>query len=107
MTPRAPKKTEMLEVRLSHEAKTAFMARCQAKGMTASEAVRQFIDGERPERKPRRSRGWAALAAALAGLALGAAAAPSLAQAGDDDAAFRRLDGNADGVLSVEEFARR
>jgi len=33
---KSPKKTETVEIRLSHAAKTAFMARCRAEGMTAS-----------------------------------------------------------------------
>ncbi|MGQ2970829.1 MAG: EF-hand domain-containing protein, partial [Allorhizobium sp.] len=76
-------------------------------GRTASDALRVFIDGEvegRPTRS--RSRIWIAAAAAL-GLAIGAAAAPSLAQTTPDHAAFRKLDRNADGALSYEEFSAR
>ena len=43
---RAPKKSETLEVRLPFETKSAFMARCQDEGRTASEAVRGFIEAE-------------------------------------------------------------
>jgi hypothetical protein len=104
---RAPKKSETLEIRLPYETKTAFMARCRDEGRTASDALRGFIDGEvegRPTRS--RSRVWIAAAAAL-GLAIGAAAAPSLAQTTPDQAAFRKLDRNADGALSYEEFSAR
>ncbi|MGQ3069074.1 MAG: EF-hand domain-containing protein [Brevundimonas sp.] len=104
---RAPKKSETLEIRLPYETKTAFMARCRDEGRTASDALRVFIDGEvegRPTRS--RSRIWIAAAAAL-GLAIGAAAAPSLAQTTPDHAAFRKLDRNADGALSYEEFSAR
>lgn len=106
---RAPKKSETLEVRLPHGAKTAFMARCRDEGQTASEAVRGFIETELASRGRRgRLRAWQALAAAVAGLALGAVAAPSLAQtAPTDQAAFQRLDHNQDGVLSLAEFQRR
>jgi hypothetical protein len=86
----APKKSETLEIRLPHQTKTDFMARCQTEGRTASEAVRRFIEGELTEDAPRRMRPgfwparWPALgqalAAAVAGLAIGAVAAPSLAQ---------------------------
>ena len=106
---RAPKKSETLEVRLPHGAKTAFMARCRDEGQTASEAVRGFIEAELVSRG-RRGRLWAwqAVAAAVAGLALGAVAAPSLAQTSPSDrAAFQRLDRNHDGVLSLAEFQRR
>ena len=41
---RAPKKSETVEIRLSHPVKTAFMDRCRAEGRTASDAIRQFIE---------------------------------------------------------------
>jgi hypothetical protein len=108
--PRPPKKSETIEVRLPYAAKAAFMARCRDDGLTASEAVRQFIDleiGGRPDR-PIRLRLWQAVAAAVAGLALGAVAAPSLAQtAPASRPAFDQLDRNHDGALSFEEFRRR
>ncbi len=106
----SPKKSETLEIRLPHQTKTAFMARCQTEGRTASEAVRRFIDGELVEAAPRRPRVglWHALAAAAAGLAIGAVAAPSLAQTAhaqeNPRAAFDRLDRNHDGVVSYAEF---
>jgi hypothetical protein len=110
---RAPKKSETLEIRLPHETKLAFMARCRDDGATASETLRRFIDGELTA--PRRSRPaprpalWQALCAAAAGLAIGAVAAPSLAQTthADPRAAFDRLDRNHDGVVSFEEFRAR
>lgn len=104
------KKDETVEVRLSHAAKTAFMARCQTEGRTASEAIRRFIDAELNQTAARRSisAGWRQLAAAaLAGLALGAVAAPALAQshaAPPSRAAFERLDRNHDGVISFDEY---
>ena len=104
------KKDETVEVRLSYAAKTAFMARCQAEGRTASEAIRRFIDAELNQTAARRSipTGWRQLAAAaLAGLALGAVAVPALAQsrsAAPSRAAFDRLDRNHDGVVSFDEY---
>ena len=108
---RAPKKSETLEVRLPYATKTAFMARCRDDGRTASEAVRAFVDREvetGAERSRRfRLRGWQALVAALAGLAVGAVAAPSLADpASMSRAVFDRMDRNHDGVLSFAEFHR-
>lgn len=103
-----PKKSEMLEVRLPYETKVAFMARCRETRRTASEVVRVFIDQELQGRgKPRRSGlVWRFVAAALAGLAVGAVAAPSLARPIAAHAAFDRLDANHDGALSYDEFSR-
>lgn len=112
---RQPKKTETLEIRLSHEEKQVFMARCRTEGLTASEAVRGFIAGRvvRPSRR-KAGLGWTVAAALGAGLAVGAVAAPSLAQsasravhASDDAAAFARLDRNGDGAISFAEFQAR
>lgn len=110
MTPPKPaKKSETLEVRLPYQTKRAFMTRCRGDGQTASEAVRGFIETELEGRpRARRMRLWHALAAATAGLALGAVAAPSLARTPPaDHAAFERLDQNHDGALSLAEFERR
>jgi hypothetical protein len=107
---RPPKKSETLEIRLPYEAKTAFMTRCQTEGRTASEALRGYIEGAISEGKApkRRARGWPALAAALAGLALGAVAAPSLANPNAGSKAdFEQLDRNRDGVLNFEEYRAR
>jgi len=42
-----PKKSETIEIRLSHEAKAAFMERCRQERRTASEAIRLLIDNQR------------------------------------------------------------
>ena len=79
---RTPKKSETLELRLPYEAKQAFMARCQADGRSASEAIRAFIEAEIEPKPRRRNRLMARLAAgALMAAAAGAVAAPSLAHA--------------------------
>lgn len=107
------KKSETVEIRLPHATKTAFMARCRAEGRTASDAIRRFIDAELSQtsstrRSPPRL-GWRPLlAAAVAGLALGAVAAPSLAQSAPPSrAAFDRMDHNHDGVVSYDEYGAR
>ena len=106
------KKSETVEIRLPHATKTAFMARCRAEGRTASDAIRRFIDAELSQtpstrRSPRL--GWRPLlAAAVAGLALGAVAAPSLAQSSPPTrAAFDRMDRNHDGIVSFDEYRVR
>ena len=111
-TSKPPKKSETLEIRLSFATKAAFMARCRDDGCTAREAVRRFIEEEIEDSQSRppsaRFRAWQALAAAIAGLAIGAVAAPSLAHpTANTRAAFDRLDRNHDGVLSFEEFRQR
>jgi hypothetical protein len=107
-----PKKSETIEVRLSHEAKSAFMERCRHEQLTASEAIRLFIDDRldpRPVSRRRRIPSWRILAAGLAGAVLGlGAAAPSFAWAAQDTRpAFDRLDHNHDGALSYQEFRSR
>ena len=109
-TPRPPKKSETLEIRLPHAAKAAFMERCRAEGVTASEVVRSLIENKAPvASKVRRAmKGWQALAAAVAGIVIGAAAAPSIAQAlPGSRAAFNQMDANRDGVVSFAEFNAR
>ena len=110
------KKSETVEIRLPHATKTAFMARCRAEGRTASDAIRRFIDAELGQtsstrRSPRLTPrlGWRPLlAAAVAGLALGAVAAPSLAQSAPPSrAAFDQMDRNHDGVVSFDEYRAR
>jgi len=117
------KKTEMIEVRVSHETKRAFLDACMSSGRTASDVIREsiqdFIDQRRrppagaEKNKPFltlisgavRKKRYVAAGVAVAGIsllaALPSAAAPDLA------AAFRKLDANGDGVLSDAEFGRR
>jgi hypothetical protein len=101
---RGPKKSETIEIRLPYAAKQAFMARCRGQGVSASQALRAFIDGEvaAPAARAPRLR-WAA--AGLVALAIGAVAAPSLARP-SLQARFARLDSDHDGKLSFAEFAR-
>jgi hypothetical protein len=103
-TMRGPKKSETLEIRLPHAQKQAFMARCQAEGRSASEAVRGFIEQSLIEpRRPARPLRWAVVG--LAAVSLGAVAAPSLARP-SLPAQFARLDADHDGRLSLAEFER-
>jgi len=104
------KKSETLEIRLPYAAKQAFMADCRAEGLTASEALRGFIDGRiaphpalaTPPRKPASVR---ILFGVLIAAAAGAFALPSLARP-TLEAQVVRLDRDGDGAISLAEFAR-
>lgn len=109
-SPRPPKKSETLEIRLPHASKLAFMERCRAAGLTASEVMRGLIENEATvgPKARRTMKGWQALAAAVAGIVIGAAAAPSIAQAlPGSRTAFDQMDANHDGVVSFAEFQAR
>jgi len=98
------KKSESLEIRIPHPTKQAFMARCQADGRSASEAVRGFIEAEIGAVRPKR-RARYLVAGALAAAAVAAIAAPSLARPAAD-AEFQAIDANGDRAISAAEFAR-
>ncbi len=116
--PRKLKKSETLEIRIPYPTKQAFMARCQAEGVSASEAVRGFIDGELAPRTPApaaRRKAPRLLIGGLIAAAVGAIAVPSLAGpavaaglARDlvSRVAFERIDTNHDGVISYAEYRR-
>jgi hypothetical protein len=113
------KKSESIELRLPHETKQAFMARCRDRGVTASAELRGFIDaavgGGRPARRPRL--GFALPMGVLIGAALEAAIASSAfahadvanlsaARAAVVRDAFDRIDANHDGVITRDEYNR-
>jgi Ca2+-binding EF-hand superfamily protein len=116
---RPSKKTEMIEVRVSHETKREFLTACREAGRSASEVIREgmqaFIDdkahaaakadapGVVPFRERLLKKRYLAVAIAATGVA-GLAALPSAATP-DIAGMFSQLDVNSDGVLSAEEFA--
>ena len=118
-----PKKSETLEVRLSHATKQAFMLRCRQQGCSASEVVRRFIEDfltapvvlplpKQSETRMASLRRFADIASAtLAGLvAVGALTLASITPSSawpDLRATFAELDGNADGNIDLEEFLAR
>lgn len=66
-SPKAPKKSETIEVRVPYGAKTAFATRCRENGVTVSEAVRAFMEREIGGAPRARPRLWYAAAALAAG----------------------------------------
>ncbi len=116
---RPAKKSETLEVRVSHPLKTAFADDCRRRGVTVSNAIRDLMEarlaraGRRPwldrsrietmthvfTRRPRAAAGSGL--AALAALSLGLAA-PSAAN--DGRAVFDGLDADHDGFVARAEF---
>ena len=107
--PRKLKKSESLEIRIPYATKQAFMARCGERGVSASEALRGFIEADLSPPPPaaRRPRSWRWIAGAVIAAAMGAAAVPSLARTGLTAAEFAALDANHDGVLTYAEFRGR
>jgi hypothetical protein len=108
------KKSEMLEVRLPHPTKSAFMAKARAEGRPASEIVRESIErylvGEPTLRQRvgsfvRSHVRWiiSLTVAAVAILSVAVAVSPATARP-DLKAAFTALDVNGDGVVSQTEF---
>jgi Ca2+-binding EF-hand superfamily protein len=115
---RPPKKSEMVEVRVSHETKRDFLAACRTAGRSASDVIREgmqvFIDRQTPPKtapetnvtplKKRRFRKrYLIVGVAATGLA-GLAALPSAATP-DFANMFAQLDTDKDGALTPEEFA--
>ena len=103
------KKTGTIEIRISDEVKAAFMARCRRDDLTASEAIRRFIDTQlapRPDVRQRRASHLRLAVAAIVGAALGVGvAAPSFARSAQKARpAFDQLDRNHDGVLNYQEY---
>jgi Ca2+-binding EF-hand superfamily protein len=120
MTQRREKKSEMLEIRISHAEKQAFIARCRAEGRSASAVVRELVAGYSagPARRSfpfmhritamtrtlaaRPKRLLAAALAASTALAFGLSA-PSGAEA-DPRAAFDLIDRDRDQAIDFAEM---
>ena len=115
--PRSEKKSETLELRLEHQRKQAFMQACRERGVTASDAVRDYIDRFVSEPAPPSSQRSLMREIAhmtyshkfkLTAMAMGVAAMAIITQpqghAIADDEAFHRLDTNKDGRLTPGEI---
>ena len=107
---RLPKKSDTIEVRLPHDLKQAFMARCRAEGRTASEVVRGFVEARIAAEpgQPNPPQLWPRVVAALAmAAALGVAMPLAEASAPDLRPGFASIDRNRDGLLTPDEFGAR
>jgi hypothetical protein len=106
---RPPKKSESLEIRIPYAEKTAFMDRCRADGVSASETLRGWIEAHLAGGAATNTRDGGRmrlrLAALAAALGLSAAALPSLARP-PERAGFERLDHDGDGAVTAGELAR-
>lgn len=112
VTPKKPvKKNASIEVRLSDEAKSAFMERCRDQGRTASEAIRLFVDDQLVRNAPPRLplRFGRVVVAGFIGTIFGlGVAAPSIARStAETRIVFQQLDRNHDGVIDRREFDAR
>ncbi|MEO1037991.1 MAG: EF-hand domain-containing protein [Pseudomonadota bacterium] len=122
-SPNWRKKSEMLEVRMSHPQKLALLEHCKANDMPASALVRTLIDDHlagRTAPQQRRhttltqrietmtvtvrhhSRLVAGSALAMAGALIMGVTTPSVAS--DGRAAFQQMDANQDSAISRNEF---
>jgi Ca2+-binding EF-hand superfamily protein len=108
---REPKKSETLEVRLTHEAKLALMRKAQAEGRSASDVVRDCIGAYLVD-QPKEARSmlitvWkpAAAVGAAAVAIVWSALAPTSAMAGPDlRATFEHFDRDHNGSVTLAEF---
>ena len=115
--PKAPKKSEMLEVRIPHPTKAAFMDKARAEGRPASQIVRESIDlylagGTRSSTLREKSTLFLrknakalllVVSGAVAAIVMSVAISPASARP-DLGTAFAALDLNGDGVVSLAEF---
>ena len=109
---RPEKKSESLEIRLPHSQKHAFMEACRARGVTASDALRSFIEDDlAAQARQKQPRTWTMTirnnpfktAAGMAGAALAVATFGTGASIADDEV-FSRFDRNGDGLVTYAEF---
>jgi antitoxin component of RelBE/YafQ-DinJ toxin-antitoxin module len=117
MSTHREKKSERLEVRLSHSEKQAFTDACRENGLSPSQAVRQFIDAYIRQSRLSRIKAIAkevtmiakrnpaksvSTLAATAAAVFFLTAAPSAA----NEAAFKVYDANEDGAITLGEIAQ-
>jgi Ca2+-binding EF-hand superfamily protein len=117
MTNREPKKTELIEFRISHEAKSAFLDQCRRDDRSASEVIRELMQhhvddhSERDQQPAEWKSDMTALlkkhpisASAICALSLLGMSAVSTTAAADPAQAFGAIDSNGDKYISMEEY---
>ncbi|MEO0465215.1 MAG: EF-hand domain-containing protein [Pseudomonadota bacterium] len=117
---RAPKKTELIELRISQEDKDAFQQQCREDGIAGSEVIRQLIDRHLQSRsKPKLNRtDWSktmktlitrrplSLGVATLGMLFTSLAMSANLAAADPAQAFNAIDIDNNGEISLEEYAQ-
>jgi len=117
MTKREPKKTELIEFRISHEAKSTFLDQCKRDDRSASEVIRELMQGhvgdhsERVQQRKEWKPDMTALlkkhpisTSALCVMSLFGMSAVATTAAADPAQAFAAIDTNRDSYLSLEEY---
>lgn len=117
MTKREPKKTELIEFRISHEAKSAFLDQCKRDDRSASEVIRELMQGhvgdhsERVQQRKEWKPDMTALlkkhpisTSALCVMSLFGMSAVATTATADPAQAFAAIDTNRDSYLSLEEY---
>ncbi len=117
MTKREPKKTELIEFRISHEAKSAFLDQCKRDDRSASEVIRTLMQSHvtdhsgRDQQRKKWTPDMTALlkkhpisTSALCALSLLGMSAVATTASADPAQAFAAIDTNGDQTISLEEY---
>lgn len=117
MTKREPKKTELIEFRISHEAKSEFLDQCRRDDRSASEVIRDLIrdhvaaPSERDQQRKEWKSDMTALlrkhpisASAICAMSLLGMSAVATTASADPAQAFAAIDTDRDGSISLDEY---
>lgn len=117
MSLKSPKKTELIEFRISHEAKSEFLQKCKSEDRSASEVIRDLMRDHVSEHsnRPQQRFEWRrfmsdllhrnpiSVSAICAATFLGVSAMTTTAAA-DPAQAFGAIDSDGDGTISLDEY---
>lgn len=117
MTKREPKKTELIEFRISREAKSAFLDQCKRDDRSASEVIRELMHDhvDAPSKRDKQRKEWrpdmTALlkkhpisTSAICALSLFGMSAVATTASADPAQAFAAIDTDGDGSISLDEY---